>query len=413
MTPARGETMAQALTPAEERRATEDWFLHRGVPHLIVDYSPSRDILTRAAPLLYLVLVAELSFAGAIGWRLWLRVATFFAVVVVSAAIWIGINRLRGRGAFADVARFGLLEVAVFLIGPSVVALLVGTGWPTALWLLGGNLGLLALVYAVTSYALIPLGIWALFLTIRQLRTVLPIVGRILPTLLLFSVFMFLNAEMWKVATEISLGLFAVTLGLFAGLGALLTWLRLPSQVDELGEFGDWAEVSRECGDAPCAQVTSKRGETVPDMPLHRRERLNVTLLLFTSQFVQALIVAGLVTALYVGFGLLTISMPTFEQWVGAPPTVIGPTVPLLGGEIYLSVELLKAAGFIGAIGGMQFLVTALVDADYQREFFGEVRSELRQVFAVRAVYRDRLSRPVRSGKPAGRPARKARTERG
>ena len=36
-------------------------------------------------------------------------------------------------------------------------------------------------------------------------------------------------------------------------------------------------------------------------------------------------------------------------------------------------------------------LVTALVDRDYQREFFGEVRSELRQVFAVRAVYRDRL----------------------
>ena len=67
--------------------------------------------------------------------------------------------------------------------------------------------------------------------------------------------------------------------------------------------------------------------------------------------------------------------------------------VRLLGAEVYLSIELLKAAGLIGAIGGMQFLVTALVDKDYQREFFGEVRSELRQVFAVRAVYRDRLGR--------------------
>lgn len=405
--------MAQGLAAGDERAATEDWFLHRGVPHLIIDYSPSRDILTRAAPLLYLVLVAELSFAVAIAWPLWLRLATFFAVIVVTAAIWIGTNRLRGQSAFADVPRFGVLEVAVFVLGPSLVALLVGTGWPTALWLLGGNLGLLALVYAVTSYALIPLGIWALFLTVRQLRTVLPVVGRILPTLLLFSVFMFLNAEMWKVATEISLGLFAITLGLFAGLGAVLTWLRLPSQVDELGEFGDWDEVSRECGDAPCGKGPSHRGgDLVPDIPMHRRERLNVTLLLFTSQFVQALIVTAVVTALYVGFGLLTISMSTFEQWVGSPPTILGPTVRVLGGDIYLSVELLKTAGFIGAIGGMQFLVTALVDADYQREFFGEVRSELRQVFAVRAVYRDRLSRPERSGKPAARPARRARTAR-
>ncbi|MEJ7772967.1 MAG: hypothetical protein WKF51_13775, partial [Geodermatophilaceae bacterium] len=150
--------------------------------------------------------------------------------------------------------------------------------------------------------------------------------------------------------------------------------------------------------------------EAVPSIPLHGRERLNVTLLLFISQFVQALIVAGMVTALYVGFGLLTISMPTFEQWVGAPPTVVGPAVRVLGAEVYLSVELLKAAGLIGAIGGMQFLVTALVDKDYQREFFGEVRSELRQVFAVRAVYRDRLGRvdagPINGGasaRPRGR----------
>ncbi|MDQ4039544.1 MAG: hypothetical protein M3313_14610 [Actinomycetota bacterium] len=405
--------MAQEVADTDERSKTEDWFLHRGVPHLIVDYSPSRDILTRAAPLLFLVLVAELSFVVAAAWPLWLRAAAFFAVVVVTASIWIGTNRLRGLSALADVPRFGVPEVAVFLLAPFLVALLVGTGWPTALWLLAGNLGLLALVYVVTSYALIPLAVWGLFLTTRQLRTVLPVVGRILPTLLLFSVFMFLNAEMWKVATEISLGLFAITLGLFAALGALLTWLRLPSQVDELGDFGDWGEVARACGDAPCGKVSASRaGQSVPAMPMHRRERLNVTLLLFTSQFVQALIVAAVVTGLYIGFGLLTISVPTFEQWVGAPPTVIGPTVPLLGGEVYLSVELLKAAGFIGAIGGMQFLVTALVDSNYQREFFGEVRGELRQVFAVRAVYRDRLSRPTPPGKPSVRQARKARTVR-
>lgn len=124
---------------------------------------------------------------------------------------------------------------------------------------------------------------------------------------------------------------------------------------------------------------------------MSKRERFNVNLLLFTSQVVQALIVGALVTALYVGFGLLTISTATFEQWVGASPTVLGPTVPIFGITIYMSVELLKTVGFIGAIGGLQFLATALADTDYQREFFGEVRQELRQAFALRVVYRASL----------------------
>ncbi len=387
--------MARTGSAATRQRATtEDWFLHRGVPHLIVDYSPSRDILTRAAPLLYVVFVAELSFAVARTWPLWLRYTIFFGVILGSAFSWILVNRLRDRAAFADVPRFGVLEVGVFILAPGMAALIVGRGWPTALWLFAGNLALLALVYAVTSYAVVPLGIWALFLTTRQLRTVLPVVVRILPTLLLFSVFMFLNAEMWKVSAEIPPVLYVLTLGLFAGLGAALTWLRLPPQVEELGDFATWDEVERQCGDAPCGALPPRRSrEAVPSIPLHGRERLNVTLLLFISQFVQALIVAATVTGLYVGFGLLTISMSTFEQWVGDPPTVLGPIVRLLGAEVFLSVELLKAAGLIGAIGGMQFLVTALVDKDYQREFFGEVRSELRQVFAVRAIYLDQLGR--------------------
>ncbi len=398
----------EGLGQRDRRHAIEDWFLHRGVPHLIVDYSPSRDILTRAAPLLYVVFVAELTLVIASSWPVWLRLLTAVGILVASTLIWVASNRLRGRAVFADVTRFGVLEVAVFIFGPPVAALVTGSGWPTALWLLGGNLTLLALTYAVTSYALIPLGIWALFLTVRQLRTVLPVVGRILPTLLLFSVFMFLNAEMWKVASEMPLGLFAITLGLFAAFGAVLTWLRLPSQVDELGEFAHWGEVAHECGDAPCGSIGASGDQAVPMLPLTRRERLNVTLLLFTSQFVQALIVTGIVTALYVGFGMLTISTVTFEQWVGALPTVLGPTVRLFGTDVYLSVELLKTAGFIGAIGGMQFLVTSLVDKDYQREFFGEVRSELRQVFAVRTVYRDLLSGQAKPG-PVNRGDRERR----
>jgi hypothetical protein len=57
--------------PGELRPATERWFIGSGLPHLIRDYNVREDILTRAAPVLMLVFLAELAFGGERGWRWW------------------------------------------------------------------------------------------------------------------------------------------------------------------------------------------------------------------------------------------------------------------------------------------------------------------------------------------------------
>jgi hypothetical protein len=44
-------------------------------------------------------------------------------------------------------------------------------------------------------------------------------------------------------------------------------------------------------------------------------------------------------------------------------------------------------AGFLTAFSGFYFTVYVLTDATYRREFLEEVLAELRQAFAVRAVY--------------------------
>ena len=45
---------------SEALRDTERWFVRRGIPHFIADYSATTDIFTRAAPLLTFLFLAEM-----------------------------------------------------------------------------------------------------------------------------------------------------------------------------------------------------------------------------------------------------------------------------------------------------------------------------------------------------------------
>ena len=51
--------------------ATERWFLRRGIPHFIEDYSAGEDVFTRALPVLALVLLAQLVGAVNLDWPWW------------------------------------------------------------------------------------------------------------------------------------------------------------------------------------------------------------------------------------------------------------------------------------------------------------------------------------------------------
>ena len=53
---------------------TERWFLKRGLPHFIADYSPTRDVLTRAVPLFVLIFLFEVANAPKRDFPIWLDV---------------------------------------------------------------------------------------------------------------------------------------------------------------------------------------------------------------------------------------------------------------------------------------------------------------------------------------------------
>jgi hypothetical protein len=90
--------------------------------------------------------------------------------------------------------------------------------------------------------------------------------------------------------------------------------------------------------------------------------------------------------AFLVVLGTLTIPPGVIEEWIGrAPDSIL--RFSIFGQRLVVSEQLLKVAGFLAAFSGLQFTVSLLSEGQYQDEFLSELRAELREAFAARAVY--------------------------
>ncbi len=393
------------------RAPIEGWLVRRGAPHVIVDYSATHDVLNRAAPLLTLIFLAELTSAPSLRFSWWQNALAFLGAVGIALAGVAVVNRLRGRRLLQVPDRFGGPEIAAFLLVPPIIPLVIGQQVAQSVTLFVVNIAILVVVFFGTSYAVVPMALWSLRIIAAQMRNVAVVVARTMPTLLLFSIFMFLNAEMWKVSAEIPTPFFLGVVALFVALGGGFIVLRLPQEVVTLQRFESWAGVREACAGTPALGAVPADDEPLTEpVALRRTERFNITLMLFVSQGLQALLVGLIVTAFYVLLGLLTVGSSTFTQWVGRDAVPLGPTLSAFGGQLFVTRELLVTAAFIGTVGGLQFLVTALTDATYRDEFFGEVRAELREIFAVRKVYLDGLATVPHAGTPRAPAGRRERT---
>ena len=112
------------------------------------------------------------------------------------------------------------------------------------------------MIYLVTSYGLIPLAVWA----VRRLRAEIGALGRIvargLPLLLLFTMFLFINADVWQMAATLKGFGFVASLTIFFVLGALFVISRLPHLTTDLGRFETWADVDELLDGTPLADQT-------------------------------------------------------------------------------------------------------------------------------------------------------------
>jgi len=377
----------------EVLRRVEQWFLSRGIPHFIDSYSVTRDVFTRTLPILTLILLLELALALNADWAWWVNGAVAGASFAALLGVWALTNALRHRPLTARPDRVGAPELAVFVLVPAVLPLVAGGQWLTALNTLAGNLVLLGLIYAFTSYGLLPMTRWAVGRLWRQVGDVFNLFVRAMPLLLLFVTFLFLTNEVWQVAANLDGPFLAVTMAMFALVGIVFMVARIPREV--AGISSGLADGPDLLASTPADELAPGRspGEPVTSPPLSRRQWLNLGLVVLFSQGVQILLVSLMIGMFFVGFGLLAVTPETGASWSGGQLHVLTDWL-WWGRPVALTVELLQVAGFLTAFSGFYFTVYVLTDETYRHEFLDDVLGEVREALAVRAAYLAALHPP-------------------
>jgi hypothetical protein len=196
----------------------------------------------------------------------------------------------------------------------------------------------------------------------EQLAAAVDLLARAIPLLLLFSVVLFVNTEMWQVFAAMDVATLVAAAALLVVVGSTFLGVRLPREVDR---------IEREVTAGPTLEL---------------RQRINVGLVLFVAQALQIVLVAAAVGGFFVAFGALAISADIIESWTGDAGSQIL-FLELAGVDVRVTAELLRVSAGIAALSGLYYSVAVLTDSTYREEFLDDLTGGLRDVFADRARY--------------------------
>jgi hypothetical protein len=342
-------------------------FRRAGLPLFIEDYSATEDIFNRSVPLLGLVVIGEVSLALDEQWAWWANVlAILGGLAILLTAVGL-VNRLRGRRFTARPERLGKTELVLFVLVPALLPLVFGGQARQAALTVVANLLVLGIVYLIVGYALVDTLRWAAVRVLGELTKSLAVLARAVPLLLVFSLLLVMTQEMWLVFGSLPVPFLALTGGLFLALGAVFLAARLPREV---------ASLEQEVGtDGP---------------PLRRRQRLNVGVVLFTSQALQVLIVSVAVGLFFVVFGTVAINEATQRLFLDGQAPKVLLTLDVFAREVVLTEQLLRLSVGLAAFSGLYYAIAVLNDSAYREEFVSDLTREMRDTFRLRAEYLER-----------------------
>ncbi|MGZ5308841.1 MAG: hypothetical protein ACXWW8_02935 [Solirubrobacterales bacterium] len=351
------------MSDGDRLREYERGFRRAGLPLFSEEFTASRDVFNRAAPLLGLVFAGEMLGAGQLGWTWWenlLAIAGGLAVLLLAFGL---INVAKGRPFRTVPETLGAAELTGFVVIPALLPLIFGGQAGSAAATAAANLALLGLIYAVGAYGLPSIIRWVFARIALQLRSALVLIARAVPLLAIFVLLSFPTQELWGIFAHPTRGVYLTIIGLFVVLGTAFLAVRLPREARRLEH---------------------EAGEDSP--PLRRRQLMNVGLVMFVSQATQVLIVSAMIGAFLTVFGVLAVDDALRVDWLGHDGHEIF-HFELFGERLELTTELLRVAAGLAAFSGFYFAIAMFTDSTYREEFLEELTSEMRQSFRDRAEY--------------------------
>jgi hypothetical protein len=338
-------------------------FRRAGLPTFILGYS-ARHAFAKALPLLTVVFVLEILNALNVEFGFWTNVGFLAGGIGIAFGI-IGILNVKRKQAFVSIpSRVGPVEIAVFVLVPSILPLIFGAQWTSASVTLAGNLAFVGLVYLVRGFGALSIIEWAGLRFVSLFAASLAVLVRALSLLLFFLLVIFFTTETWQIWTVPPVPLFVAAAGLFVILAAGFLLLRLPGSVRDL---------ERE------AELHGKH--------LSRPQRINVGLVVFLSQFLQVVFVASAVWLFFVVFGSLLVSEGVREAWLGGPGSEIWRIPFFADTTVVITEELLRVATGMASFAALYYAVATQIDEAYRDEVVERIAEQMKETFARRGEY--------------------------
>lgn len=376
----------------------EAWFVSNGIPHFIDDFTAKEDVWTRALGILGFVFFAELFLTFGDNFSGVQQASVFAGGIAVAVGAFVVVNRLRGRSHFARPETVGVGELALFVLVPPVLAVLGGQRAATdVVQVVLFNLAVLVAVYLVLAWGLIPMLRWGLGAMWQHLTQVLQLLGKVLPLMLLFSAFLFLNAEIWQVVNDLPLVFFGLIVISLAAIGLFFLAGSMGGSIAHLRAFEDWNDVKSKLTGTPLEHCAVSDFTGAPQqVPLERSARLNLTMRVVVGLSAQVLLVTGLIFGFYILFGVLTVRSDTILQWTTLDQSGLDEvtlvSIFVAGERVVLTALHLVAAGVVASFSGLQFAVSLVTDENYRAEFVEDSNSEAREALAVHTAYLNLIS---------------------
>ena len=296
------------------------------------------------------------------------------------------VHRGLTRRRLVLVASVAVLLVVALTTGFAVA----GLRWDRLDWADGFVVGVNVALLWLTAYALFTLrawviASWAARRTFSSLGLLFPLVTRALPLLLLFVTFLFINAEVWEVASHLDGRVMWLTVALFLTITVAFLLARLPEELAVFDQEVDPDAIARRCSGTPLEGWSGDIEAT----PLAGLQKANLLLMLLITQLVQVLLLSFSVFVFFVAFGVLVMDPDVVQGWIGEDNPLTG--LPFLERANW---ELVQVSVFLAAFSGFYFTVYAVTDDLYRKQFFSSILRELERSVSVRAVYRSMRRSP-------------------
>ena len=427
----------------DERRALADahlhlddvekWFIKRGLPHFIENYKATEDVFNRALPLFVVLVVFQMGLelsSKTVAWqdRLIGGAVGLAAVVVVFLAA----NLVRQpQRWYRWPSKIGSVEITLLVLLGPVVGKLSGAGWGAVVADFLANIVVLALVYLLTAYAILPVLKWAVRHSFDELGNLGNLASKALPMLALFGTFLFLNVDMWHIASSFEQrSQLWFTALFFAAITFLFLMVRLPGEVRNLqGDYYLEAVVAASA-DTPLHEHVGDLDDELPQLRTNRRQQVNMLFVLAFTQVIQILLLSVVVFVYFVSLGKLAVTNGQVADWLKTPECPANPHLGsykisstssaedvlhacgfatkeqadtwlkiispgrlfgfyarIPGTDLEFSEPLLRTAILLTTFSAFFFAVSAVTDEAYRKDFFESITGRIAKCLTVRCGY--------------------------